>query len=390
MNTASWENSNQSLLQQTPTGVEAGSGYVGQGEAPESDVVRPNGKVRPADVVDVTAQLAIMTKSGVDIATAMGSLASQCSRPALADILEQIRDDVLGGIRFSDALRRHPQVFDEAYVATVGAGEATGRMAEVFSQLAELKRSELRMRRTITSLLIYPILLASVSCMVITALITFVLPQFAEIFEQYETPLPAITRGLLFVADELRARWWLWTPVAGALMAGVASLRYTAQGRRYRDTLLLRGIGIRNVSQKLIAGRVCRLLGLMIASGVPLLDSLRLVAKSTKNVLYREIVGELVESVTNGQALTASLKETDLFPASATEMIGTAERSGKLEEVLRMVGAYLEEEGEAAARSVVSALEPIITVVMGLIVAIVVLSVMLPVFDLATVAKGGY
>ena len=263
-------------------------------------------------------------------------------------------------------------------------------MAEVFDQLADLKRSELRLRRTITSLLIYPALLATVSCVVITALITFVLPQFAEIFAQYDTPLPALTRGLLFIANEFRARWWFWIPLAAAAIAGVASLRYTARGRRYRDTFLLRGIGIRDVCQKLIAGRVCRLLGLMIESGVPLLDSLRLVGKSTKNVLYRELMDELVDGVTNGQALTASLKDSELFPGSATEMIGTAERSGKLGEVLRMVGAYLEEEGESSARSVVSSLEPIITVVMGVIVAVVVLSVMLPVFDLATVAKGGY
>ena len=119
MNTATWENSNQALFQQAPPAeVQADAELADYSE-------RASGKVRQADVVDVTAQLAIMTKSGVDIATAMGSLATQCSRPALADILQQIRDDVLSGIRFSEALRRHPLVFDEAYVATVASGEAT-------------------------------------------------------------------------------------------------------------------------------------------------------------------------------------------------------------------------------------------------------------------------
>ncbi|MEM9186471.1 MAG: type II secretion system F family protein [Planctomycetota bacterium] len=346
-------------------------------------------RVRPQDVADVTAQLAIMTKSGVDIATAMGSLASQCARPALADVLEDVREDVVGGVRFSEALRRHPEVFDDAYVATVGAGEATGKMAEIFAQLAELKRSELRLRRTIASLLVYPVLLAVVSVVVITALVVFVLPQFAGIFEQYDTPLPWITQALLAVANELRERWWAWAPLAGLLVAGLISLRFTEAGRRLFDRVMVEGIGVGKVSQKLIVGRMCRLMGLMIESGVPLLEALQLVGLSTRNSVYRDLVDELEEAVLNGQGMTATLSNSPVFPAAATEMIGTAERSGKLGEVMRMIGAYFEEEGEASARSVVSALEPLITVVMGVIVAVVVLAVMLPVFDLATVAKGG-
>ncbi|MEM8865635.1 MAG: type II secretion system F family protein [Planctomycetota bacterium] len=377
MSTLTWDNATISGSESTDDSQEsASSGWFAQ-------------RVRAQDVADITAQLAIMTRSGVDIATAMGSLASQCERPTLADVLDQVRDDVLSGVRFSDALRRHPRVFDDAYVATIGAGEATGRMPEIFAQLAELKRSELRLRRTISALLVYPILLATVSTVVVTALVVFVLPQFASIFEQYETPLPVITQVLLGLADEIRVRWWLWAPLAGGAVAGVASLRFSEVGRRWFDRMLLEGIGIGPVSQKLIVGRMCRLMGLMIESGVPLLDSLALVGKSTSNSVYRELVDDLEESITNGRGMTTCLKESDVFPAAATEMIGTAEKSGNLGEVLRMVGAYFEEEGEAAARTVVGALEPLITIVMGAIIAVVVLSVMLPVFDLATVAKGG-
>ncbi|MEN1681898.1 MAG: type II secretion system F family protein [Planctomycetota bacterium] len=349
-----------------------------------------NARVPAKDVADITAQLAIMTKSGVDIATAMQSLAAQCARPALAEVLEAVRDDVIGGKRFSDALAMHPRIFDDAYVATVAAGEATGQMAEIFAQLAELKRSELRLRRTIASLLVYPILLAVVSVVVIIALVVFVLPQFAGIFEQYDTPLPAVTQALLAVAEELQVRWWLWGPVAIGGVAGLVSLRVTPTGRRVWDHGLLYGPGIGPVSQKLIVGRLCRLMGLMIGSGVTLLDALVLAGKSTSNSIYRSLINDLENAVTNGQSLTATLEKSEVFPAAATEMIGTAERSGKLGEVLRMIGAYFEEEGEAGARSITAALEPLITVVMGAIVAVVVLAVMLPVFDLATVARGGH
>lgn len=348
------------------------------------------GGVRQQDVADITAQLAIMTRSGLDIASAVGSLARQCTRPALAEMLEQVRDDVLGGVSFSVALRRHPQAFDEAYVATVGAGEATGRMPEIFAQLAELKRSELKLSRTLRSLLIYPALLAGVSLVVIASLVLFVLPQFAGIFDQYDTPLPVLTQALLGVADELTVRWWLWLPIVGGAIGGGVFARFTESGRRFYDHLLMTGVGIGEVSQKISAGRMCRLLGLMIESGVPLLEALQLVGKSMKNLVYQDLLKQLVEEVTNGRGLATTLEESEVFPPSAAEMIGTAERTGKMGEVLRMVGSYFEEEGEASARTVVSALEPLITVGMGAIVAVVVLAVMLPVFDLATVAKSGY
>lgn len=369
----------------------AGAPGGAEGSAGAAADRRVNGVRVPAkDVADITAQLAIMTKSGVDIATAMQSLAAQCARPALAEVLETVRDDVIGGKRFSEALAFHPRVFDEAYVATVAAGEATGQMAEIFGQLAELKRSELRLRRTIATLLVYPTLLATVSVLVVAALVVFVLPQFAGIFEQYDTPLPAVTKVLLAVAEELQSRWWLWAPIAAGLVAAAVSLRVTPAGRRVWDHALLHGPGIGPVSQKLIVGRLCRLMGLMIGSGVTLLDALGLARKSTTNSLYQALVSDLENAVTNGHSLTSTLQTSEIFPAAATEMIGTAERSGKLGEVLRMVGAYFEEEGEAGARSITAALEPLITVVMGAVVAVVVLAVMLPVFDLATVARGGH
>lgn len=344
------------------------------------------GRIRQQDVADITAQLAIMTRSGVDIASALGSLSRQCRNASLAEVLKQTHEDITSGVPFSEALSRHPAVFDDAYVATVSAGEATGNMPDVFAQLAELKRSELKLRRTIRALMTYPVLLASVSLVVMAALILFVLPQFAGVFEQFDTPLPVITQLLIGLADELRGRWWLWLPVAGCGLVGIASLRFTAAGKRWLDRFLLTGYGIGAVTQKILVGRICRLVGLMIDSGVPLLEALALAKKSTKNVIYQDLMAQMDEAVTNGRSMTSVLEQSEVFPPSATEMIGTAEQTGKLGEVLHMVGIYFEEEGEAAARQTVGLLEPLITVVMGAIVAVIVLAVMLPVFDLSSFA----
>ena len=346
-------------------------------------------KINRTELADMTAQLAIMTRSGVDITTALHSLARQCRRPALAGVLTDVRDAVVGGATFSQALAQYEHAFGPSYVATVSAGEASGKMSHVLGQLAQLQRSELRMARTVRSLMSYPVLLASVSSLVIAALILFVLPQFADIFEQYETPLPVLTQILIGFAAELRVRWFLYLPLAMMAVSVLAAVKFSAAGRRIWDWATVHAWLIRDVSRTLLVGRACRLIGLMIESGVPVLQSLRLARQAIGNSLYVELFAQLEDEVINGRGLATALNAAEIVPPSASEMIATAERSGKLGEVTRLVGEHFEEEGEAKLRQIVAVLEPIITVGMGVIVAIVVLAVMLPMFDLATFAQRG-
>lgn len=341
----------------------------------------------PQERVNFTSQLAMMTGAGLGVAQALQSIARQCPRKAIAAKYRQMHDDVLGGSSFSASLRRHPEMFDEAYTATVAAGEASGKMTDVLAQLAELNRADLRLRRTIRGMLIYPVLLTVVSILVITTLVVFVLPRFASIFEQYELSLPVITQMLIGVADELRTRWWLWGTVAAGGVAGLVAARVTEFGRRIVDTALVHGPGIGPVTRTLIGARACRLLGLLIDSGVPLLDCLHLLRHSIKNLLFSELADKLEDAVTNGRSLSDALEGNEVLPPSATEMIATAEKTGRLGEVSRLLGAHYDEEGEAAAKQIVSAIEPLVTIVMGGVVATVVMAVMLPVFDIATLAQ---
>jgi type II secretory pathway component PulF len=345
------------------------------------------GKVRKQDIADMTAQLAIMTKSGVDLASALSSLVTQCERPFLADVLADVNELVLSGNTLSESLRQHPDVFDGAYVATIAAAEASGRMAEVLQQLAEMQRSELRLRRSIKSLATYPVMLTVISGGVIATLIMVVLPKFSDIFEQYNTPLPAITRALLGVATEMQSRWWLWIPAAVAAVGGAYAWRSTAQGKRILDVAILHVAVIGDVTRPLLIGRTCRMMGLLLTSGVPLLESLRLCKQAISNGVYKELLEDLATSVVNGGGMAAPLSEAEIVPVSAREMLSTAERTGSLAEVSQMLGSYYEEEAETKMRSVVKLLEPLITVVMGTVVAVVVLAVMLPIFDLSTFAN---
>jgi type II secretory pathway component PulF len=344
-------------------------------------------RIPKQEVADMTAQLAIMTQSGLDLSTALSSLAAQCERPALAEVLRDVNELVHGGNTLSESLRLYPDVFDGAYVATVAAAEASGRMAEVLKQLSAMQRSELRLRQSIKGLLTYPVLLTLIAGSVISILIVFVLPRFAEIFAQYEVALPVITRLLLGVASELKSRWWLWLPAVAAAIAGGLAWRATESGRRTIDSLLVNGFCLRNVTRPLLIGRTCSLLGLLLHSGVPLLEALRLCRQAIANRVYKEMLDDVCDNVLNGHGMIATLQEAEVVPASAREMLITAERTGNLTEVSQLLGVYYEEEAENRMKQAVRLLEPMITVMMGAVVAVVVLSVMLPIFDLSTVAS---
>ncbi len=345
-------------------------------------------QIHPREIVAISSQLAIMTRSGVEVAGALQSLARQCRNPHLRRVLENVHEGVIGGKSFSAALAEHEDIFGGAYVASVAAGEASGKMALVLAQLAALQRSDLRLRGTIRTLLAYPVMLMLVSGLVIVSLVLFVLPQFADIFDQYDTPLPAITRVLLAIATEVQTRFWLWGTLALAGVLALAAGFLSERGREIRDSLLLNSPLLREVSRSLLIGRACRSLGLMIDSGVPLLESLGLARKSISNRLYRRLFDRLADDVMNGRGLANALLETNFVPPSAAEMLVTAERTGNLGSVTQLIGEHFEEEAESRLREIVTVLEPVITVGMGAIVAVVVLAVMMPMFDLATFAGG--
>src|SRR3990172_675745 len=191
---------------------------------------RDKSAMRKRDLLTVTTQLAIMTKSGVDLASAFESLSQQSSNERVRRVLAQVHLDVTGGKSVSEAMKAQADVFGDAYVASVAAGEAAGRLPEVLGRLAELLRSEIRNRAAVRTLLAYPILLATISSLVVSGLVVFVLPRFQKIFQQFEVPLPLITQLLVAFSDLLRQFIWIWVPIVLAAIAGLIASRYTRSG----------------------------------------------------------------------------------------------------------------------------------------------------------------
>ncbi|TWU29458.1 type II secretion system F family protein [Bythopirellula polymerisocia] len=341
-------------------------------------------------IAEFTAQLSIMLKSGIDVSTALGSLVAQSQNSQLADVLLRVHQSVLAGTTLSESLRRHGSVFDAAFVATVAAGEASGSLADVLVQLSQMQRNELRNRRTMRALMTYPVLLLAVSTSVVAGLVIFVLPRFSGIFAQYDVALPIITQMLISFADELRGRWWLWGPLAIAFVGGGLVWRKSVAGRQTLDAMWVNTAGIRDVCRARLTGRICRLMGIMLSNGVPLLETLRLTRDAVENSLYRALLIRLEDSVVNGRNLASVLQTAEIIPISARDMLVTAESTGNVAEVSRLLGDYYEEEAEAKMRQLVGMIEPALTVGMGLVIAIVVLAVMLPVFDLSSLANRGH
>jgi type II secretory pathway component PulF len=338
------------------------------------------------DLLSMTTQLAIMTRSGVDLASAFQSLAGQCRNPSLRRVLEQIHRDITGGKSVSDTMQVHADILGDAYVASVAAGEAAGKLPEVLTRLSQFQRSEMRVRATIRTLLAYPVLLTGVSTMVVIGLVTFVLPKFVEIFGQFEIELPIVTKAVVGTSDVMRSYVWICAPAAIAAFIGLFFSQRTEFGRRWWDSAMLNVIVVREITRAFYVGRTFRLLGLMIESGVPLLEGLRLTRNSVRNLLYQKLFDDLEDAILNGRGLANSLINAGFVPTVAAEMVLTAERTGTLGMVTELMGEHYEEEGESKLRELATMVEPLIIVVMGVVVATIVMSVMLPMFDIATLA----
>jgi len=215
---------------------------------------RQHAKLSGRDLLSVTTQLAIMTRSGVDLASAFESLSQQSRSPNLRQVLLHVHKDLTGGKSVSDSMRAQAAVFGDAYVASVAAGEAAGKVPEVLGRLAQLQRTEMRVRSSIRALLAYPVLLTGVSSLVILGLVCFVLPQFQGIFNQFDMDLPILTQWIVASSDMLRNFVWLWLPIAGMAAFGLVAAKHSDAGRWWWDSAMLNTVIIRDITRRLLRG----------------------------------------------------------------------------------------------------------------------------------------
>jgi type IV pilus assembly protein PilC len=344
-------------------------------------------RVKSSDLIDVLSQLSIMCQSGDDLAQALNTVAHQCPVPKLRSVLLTTYQDVSQGLKFSAALAKHPTVFTESMVAALAAGEQAGRIVDVLERMTRMMRKDQNLRSSIAAMLMYPAVLCSITLVVIGAMLFFVLPQFASIFRDMDREVPPLTSILLAIGSGLRAHWIVLGSIAGILVGLGVTFRNHPRVQSAVDHALLKAWIIRDSARALLTGRVFRLLGTMLDNGVPLLESIRLCRKAIRSSAFHAMFEKVEQEILQGEGMSQTLIDATFLPAGAAHMISTGERAGKLPSVLQSVGEYFEDEGERRLRTLVKMLEPAIIISLGGVVAMVVLSIILPLLDVTTASR---
>lgn len=339
-------------------------------------------KVSSKELVFFSRQFATMTKSGLTIIQSLRILEEQTTNQEFKKILTKIADDVEAGISLSQSLSRYPKIFNKVYVAMVKSGESSGRLEETFSALADQLENNYKTINKIRSAMVYPSFILLLLIAVAILMIVMVIPQLKSLFEESNLELPWTTRLLIYVSDFFRNYWWIVILIVLAIIFGFYSWINSKEGRKKWDRIKLKIPVFGKLFQKIYLSRFTRNLGTLINSGLPILQALEISSEAIGNTLYEESVNKAMKKVEAGSGLGKTLKRDENFPIMVAQMIEVGEKTGKIDDILIRLAEFFESEIDSTVKSISSLLEPILMVVMGLGVAILVASVIMPIYGL--------
>ncbi len=339
-------------------------------------------KVKPSDITMMTRQLATLINAGFPLVSALDTLIPQFKSAAFKKVISQVKDSIVEGMSFAEALSKFPSVFTPVYINMVNAGETAGTLEIVLERLADISEKQQELNSKVKAALAYPVLMALVGAAVLLGLMTYIVPGIVSIFTDMEQILPLPTRILITVSDFLKSWWWLLVLLLGSGVVGGRMFFKTEQGRIIADTIKLFSPGFGAMTQKLAAARFTRTLGSLLENGVSMMPALGVVKNIVGNVLIADAIEEATVDVGKGQALSASLSEVKGFPTLAVQMIQVGEQSGELENMLTRIADVYEKEVETTVLGLTSLLEPLMILIMGVVVLFIVLSICLPIFDM--------
>jgi general secretion pathway protein F len=335
------------------------------------------------EVSVMTRQLSTLLGAGLPLVHALTTLVSQTTHPEMKKTLAQIKEEVNEGNSLTASMSHFPRIFPPFYISMVRAGEASGTVNLVLERLADFNERQQELKTRIRSALAYPLLMFLIGSLVLFFLVTFVIPNITQIFKEMNQTLPAITILLIAVSSFLNSYWWL---IAIAVVLFVSGLRYaitkTTEGQYLWDKIKLKAPFFGAVHQKMAVARFSRTLGTLLQSGVPLLTAMDIVRNVVDNRLIADVLKTAARELEEGQGLSTSLSQNGLFPPIVIEMISVGEHSGDIETMLYRVADSYEKEVEASIMMMTSLLEPAMILFMGLVVGIIVVSVLLPIFEM--------
>ena len=353
-----------------------------QKPASAGDILAGFKKVKADDLVIATRQLSTMVNSGMSLLRALYVIEEQTENDKLREIWIDVRKDVEAGLALSDALAKHPDVFNDLYVAMVQAGETGGILDNTLVRVAEQLEKDAALRRQVKAAMIYPSLIGGFAFVVLFALVAFLVPVFEKIFDDFGGELPAITKFTVWLSHMMTGRWYVMLAITVGVVWTFRRWKKTETGRMQWDRLKLKfPMKIGDIVQKVALARFSRTFSGLIAAGVPMLEAIDITGKTSGNRVIEKAMDDVRESVKKGGSLTAPMTQVpEAFPVMVTQMIGVGEETGALETMMTKVADFYEEQVAAAVKALTSILEPIMIVVVGAIVGFIVIAMYLPMF----------
>lgn len=337
-----------------------------------------------SDQANFTRQLSTMVTAGLNLLDALFILEKQASDPHFKEVIESIAKDVQGGASFANALSRHKNVFSPAFINMVRAGEASGTLDQVLNKLAEALERQREFDSKVKGAFIYPIIVIIAMIVVSFVILVFVIPRLTGLYKDLGTQLPLPTLILLQISSVVRYTWWLI--IAGMVAGFIFFRRYakTNVGSRQIDSIVMKIPLMGQISANTSMAVLTRTLGSLVGSGVPIIEALKISANVATNALHRESIVKASQAVEKGAVLSAILSKDPLFPPIVSQMISVGEETGKLDEVLEKLSQYFESEVEQSVKNLTAAIEPVIMVILGLMVAFLVISIILPIYKITS------
>jgi type IV pilus assembly protein PilC len=338
--------------------------------------------VKASELAVFSRQLSTMISSGMSILRSLYVLEEQTENDFLKETIVAVRKDVEAGLSLSDAMARHPKVFNPLFVAMTQAGEAGGVLEDALMRVADQLQKDAGLRRQIKAAMVYPTMVIIFAVGVMLALVAFLVPVFEGVFKQFGGELPALTKVSVLMSKIVTSYWWLMFVGTVVTLLAFVKWKKSSWGRPQWDHFRLHvPMKIGKIVQQVAVARWSRTLASLTSAGVPLLLALEITGKTGGNVAVENAMDGVIASVKRGGTIAAPLAQAPIFPAMVTHMVGVGEETGALDAMLDRVAEFYEEQVEASVKALTSILEPIMIIVIGGIVGFIVISMYLPLFE---------
>ena len=335
----------------------------------------------------LSRQLADLLSGGLPLFNALSLLSRQTTQRVLREAIREVSEAVREGTALSEALSRHPEVFSPLYIGMIRAGEAGGGLDAVLVRLAELAEEESELKNRVAMALVYPLVVLVIGLLTIVVLLTYVVPKLAELFAESGQLLPLPTRILLAISGALSHWWWAWLLGLLCALGAVRTFRFSPRGSALMDRLILQLPLVGTLVRKLQTARLTRSLGVMVGQGVPVLQALEVANSLVSNLTVRQELRRVAEALREGESLSKALKASGQFPVFVSNLLAVGEESGTLETALLKVASTYDRETDRTLRILTTVLEPLLIVAVGLVVMFIVISMLLPIFQVGLVAQ---